>query len=176
MGNGCDWTYQPSNIQRTSLYIGYNRLLLKMGESCSPGRSKDTKRDQVHQVSRALPLVCPNESSTIMGTNSSSKHSRGSVINSESKVHHQRHTIQLPMALQKLSTRLSANFLRSLFWKVNRLGWEIGWLSLRLPHKGENPNKGHSILLSVWIWSHTTIEDSNSIFMYCLGNRDDTQG
>jgi len=54
---------------------------------------------------------------------------RGSVINSESKVCLQRHTIQLPMALQKLSIRSLANFLRSSSQEVNVTGMR-SWVSV----------------------------------------------
>jgi len=56
------------------------------------------------------------------GPNSLDRHFTDSAINSEFKVCLQRHTIQLPLALQKPSTRPSANFSRSSFQKVNATG------------------------------------------------------
>jgi len=46
-----------------------------------------------------ITSVYPDESSTIIGLNSSAKHSDDSVTNSESKLCHQWHTIHPPMAL-----------------------------------------------------------------------------
>ena len=56
------------------------------------------------------------------GPNSSAKHSKDSVIDSESKVRHQRHTIQLPTVLQKPLKKLLEKFSRNLFKKVNVTG------------------------------------------------------
>ena len=67
-------------------------------------------------------LVYPDESSTIMGLNSSPKQSSDSITNSESKVCHQRHTIQPLMALQNPSTRLWGSFSRNSSRKVNATG------------------------------------------------------
>ena len=60
-----------------------------------------------------------DESSTITEPNSSAKHSSDFVTNSESKVHHQRQTIQLLMAWQKPSTRLLESFSRNSSRRVN---------------------------------------------------------
>jgi len=60
--------------------------------------------------------------------------------------------------------------------KSTQLEREVRWMPLGLSHNGENPNKGYTIFLGVWIWSYTFIGDSNSISVYCLSDRDDEQG
>jgi len=60
--------------------------------------------------------------STIVDPNSSAKHSKGFVIDSESIVYHQHHTIQLPTVLQKPSIKLLKSFSRNSSQKVNVTG------------------------------------------------------
>ena len=51
MGNGHHWTHKSSNIQRTSVHLSYNRLLLLMGRSHPSEGSKDVRHDQIHETS-----------------------------------------------------------------------------------------------------------------------------
>ena len=84
-------------------------------------------------ITCSTALVCPNELSTITGPNSSAKHSRVSVINSEYKICHQWHTIQLLMSSQKPSIKLLESFSRSLSRKVKVTGRQIKRMLLGLP-------------------------------------------
>jgi len=124
-------------------------------------------------ITYSIASVCPDELSTIIDLNSSTKHFNGSVINSESKVCHQQHTIQLPTVMQKPSTRLLESYSRSLSQKVTRLGRQIRQIPISLPHNGENSDKGHAAFLGVWRWSCTSIGDSYHIPPSCLDNQDD---
>jgi len=100
------------------------------------------------------------------------KHFIGSVINSESKVCHQRHTIQLLMTLQKLLRRLLESFSRNLSRNSTRLRWLIRWIPIGLSHNGENSDKGYAILLGVWMWSFTLTGDLDPISASYLDNQD----
>ena len=112
----------PSNIQRISIYSSNNRLLFKLGENYPLKKVKMSAWSSSSSIIFYIALACHDESSTIMDPSSSAKHSRDSVINAESKVCLQQHTIQLLTALQKHSTRPSTNFSRSLSQKANVTG------------------------------------------------------
>jgi len=45
-----------------------------------------------------------------------------------------------------------------------------------LPHNGENPDKSHTVLLGVQIWSCTPTEDPDSISASCPDNQNDRWG
>jgi len=115
-------------------------------------------------------LVCPDESSTIMGPNSSAKHSRGSVTNSGFKVCHQWHTIQPLIALQKPLTRLLGSFSRIHLKKSTRLRRQIRRMLMGLQHNDENPEKPcrFSWCTDVKLYSHWR---SRFIFASCPTSR-----
>ena len=116
--------------------------------------------------------VYPDESSTITGPNSSAKHSNDSVTNSESKVCHQRFTIQPLMTLHKPSIRLLGSFSRIRLEESTWLGWQIKRILMGLPHNGENPDESHVIFLGVRMWSCTLTRNLDPISASCLNNQD----
>jgi len=60
--------------------------------------------------------------------------------------------------------------------KSTWLGREIRWMSLGLPHNGENPNESYAYVLSVWVQSCTSVGDSDSNSTSCPGHKDDEWG
>jgi len=56
VGNGRGWSYLPTFIQRTSVYLSYNWLLFQMGGGYPSEGSEDICPDQVYQTSHDLPL------------------------------------------------------------------------------------------------------------------------
>ena len=117
VGNGRHRTYTPTNIQRTSVLLSYNQLLLKMGKN---GSLKEVKISDVIKFNKHLVVYRFGVPRLIIHDNWPQFIGRAfNAINSGFKVYPKQHTIQLPTALQKLSTRSSKNFSRSSYQKIN---------------------------------------------------------